>query len=532
MVFKKPYAFLIKHFKLIHLILGILTAYLTYKTTALVGFFREYASTGIIPYANNLASNYINFFMYGATVLVLIITIIVYILLHRKEKKTTIYAVTVGYYLALFILLTVGFNILGTIERELIKTETIRLYRDLSLIVYLPQYFFLLFTLFRGIGFDIKKFNFSEDLNKMEIEERDAEEVEVVVPKNTYKIERVIRRFIREFNYYVKENTFIFICICVFIIIGITTAIFMNMKVYNEKIKVGEPFVYKGFTLTNLDSIVTNMDIDGEILVKDKYYLIVTFNVKVNRGGELNKDDFRLLVGKDIHYPIYNKKEHFIDCGTPYGGEKLLAGMNKDYIFVFELEKNMVLNSYQLRIVNNLTFNVGEIIPSYKDLILKPTRIDKIKKDGNFKLNEKIDFKKSNLKNSSLIVKSYSITDSYIYKYEYCDNLNRCTPMQMPIHTDSGKKTLLVLDYDLVMEDSYYKESLRNKSDRYMFFSFAKIRYEVNGKEKITKPIDRKKTPENYTDIVLMEVDSEIMQAAKIDLLLRIRNHEYAVTLK
>ena len=44
MILKKPYAFLIKNFRLIHLILTIPLIYITYKTTAVSNFFREYVS--------------------------------------------------------------------------------------------------------------------------------------------------------------------------------------------------------------------------------------------------------------------------------------------------------------------------------------------------------------------------------------------------------------------------------------------------------------------------------------------------------
>ena len=58
MILRRPYAFLIKHFRLIHLILFILFAYITLKANNILSFFKEYINVnGNIEV---IASNYIN----------------------------------------------------------------------------------------------------------------------------------------------------------------------------------------------------------------------------------------------------------------------------------------------------------------------------------------------------------------------------------------------------------------------------------------------------------------------------------------
>ena len=42
MVFRRPYAFLIKYFRLIHIILFILFAYITFKANSILTFFKDY----------------------------------------------------------------------------------------------------------------------------------------------------------------------------------------------------------------------------------------------------------------------------------------------------------------------------------------------------------------------------------------------------------------------------------------------------------------------------------------------------------
>ena len=59
-VLKKPYAFLIKHFKLIHLLLCIPLVYLIIRTGAIATFLNSYVSANYFTTETNLAGTYIN----------------------------------------------------------------------------------------------------------------------------------------------------------------------------------------------------------------------------------------------------------------------------------------------------------------------------------------------------------------------------------------------------------------------------------------------------------------------------------------
>jgi len=74
MVLKKPYAFIIKHFRAIHLLLLIPIFYLIIKTRAIFYFFNSYVSYGysinFSEVLTNISSEYINILMYIAFLLV------------------------------------------------------------------------------------------------------------------------------------------------------------------------------------------------------------------------------------------------------------------------------------------------------------------------------------------------------------------------------------------------------------------------------------------------------------------------------
>ena len=100
MIIKKPYAFMLKHFRLIHLLLLIPMIFLVTQTRGIISFFGEYvannytlaASTDVL---SSLASNYINIFMYLAVIIILAVFVTLSILLQRKEKPVRFYNISI-----------------------------------------------------------------------------------------------------------------------------------------------------------------------------------------------------------------------------------------------------------------------------------------------------------------------------------------------------------------------------------------------------------------------------------------------------
>ncbi len=534
MVFKKPYAFLIKHFKAIHLVIVGLLVYLAFRIFRIVRFFSEFASSGYYTSASNIAGSYINLFMYFAVILVLCISIFVYMLMKNKKKDTKLYVGLIAYYIFIFVLLSVSFGILQGLEKDVVDAQVARLYRDLSLLFSLPQYFFIIVTAMRGLGFNLKKFNFQLDLKEMEIEATDDEEIELTVGVETYKAKRTLRRFIREFKYYFLENTFIFICIVSIIGIIVGTGIFMNVNVYNKVYKQNAVFTYKTFNLKVNNSYITNTDFRGNELIKDKYYLVVNMNIlnKSTAANALELTDFRLKVNKDNIYPTKSKIEYFADLGTPYKEDKLKGGSDGNYILIFELDKNALRNNYTIDILESINYNVGDIKANYKRVKVVPEDISKVKQMGTFKQQDEISFKDSMLKESSLKITNYNITNVYKYNYDFCINedCRNSVGIVTPKYTKSSNTILLVLDYELKLDDTtYYYKS--NKSANAFFSQFAKVEYSQKGGETVTLDTENV-TPDELKGKVVLQVSSAIRNADNINLVLTIRNKEYIVKIK
>jgi len=174
MILKKPYAFLIKHFKLIHGVLAVLYVYLAFKTSSLLNYYNAFISRTV---GSSNAINYVSKFPFFIIILTYIICITLYILMNYKKKPKLLYAILTLIYIAVFVIISISYGGLNTIYTSVLDSKTTLLYRDLLRIILLFQYISIAFITIRAIGFDIKKFNFSEDIHAMDIDITDDEEV-------------------------------------------------------------------------------------------------------------------------------------------------------------------------------------------------------------------------------------------------------------------------------------------------------------------------------------------------------------------
>ena len=331
MILKKPYAFLIKYFRIIHIILALPIIYLILRTGNIVHFFSDYIDTNYYTNVSNIAGTYINYFMYLSVLLILISGIAIYFLMRKKEKSTIFYFLLILFYLILFVVLGITHSILTGMEITSLEATTALAFRDLSYLFYLPQFLFAAFTIFRGIGFDIKKFNFEVDIKELEITDIDSEEFEFNLNIEDYKIKRNIRRFIREFKYYVRENQFIFTILCAIVIVILGTLIYLNRGVYNKTYRETQILSHNNLSINILNSVVTNRDLSGFEFKDNKHYLVLQLSIE-NRGkipSNFDYNNFFLELENRRVYPILDRAEYFQDYGLPLREDTTLQVVQK-----------------------------------------------------------------------------------------------------------------------------------------------------------------------------------------------------------
>ena len=91
MVLRKPYAFLIKHFRMIHILLGIFMSFLLYKTYAVYKFFNTYLAESKFNVLENISSKYITISMFFSIIIIIGITVVVLWLMNFKKKPVKYY---------------------------------------------------------------------------------------------------------------------------------------------------------------------------------------------------------------------------------------------------------------------------------------------------------------------------------------------------------------------------------------------------------------------------------------------------------
>lgn len=535
MILKKPYAFLIKHFRAIHLLLLVPIAYLISKTFRVVSFFRTYVSNNYTTNIINIAAEHISFYMYLAVLVIIGAVLAIYYLMRQKKKSTKLYFFTLLYYIGLFVLIGVTYSILSNMEHNLITAQTARAYRDVSVVLCLPQYFFFIYTLLRGIGFDIKKFDFAGDLKDLEITDIDNEEFEFSLNVEGYKAKRTFRRFLRETKYYILENTFIFTCILAVFVIFIGTALYLNYGVYNKTYHMSDKMTHNYFNIQITDSIITNLGLDGNVITEGKYYLALQLQIenRTNYSQELDYTNFRLVLnGKNI-YPTLDRGEFFIDYGIPYKQEKIKSKTKDYYVLVYEIDEAELTNEYTIKILESIDYKVGEIAAKYKNIVLNPPKVNEIKEEEVLTTDKIANLRKSTLGLTTFKVNSYQFRNSYTYDYDYCYSETRCTKLKDKITTNlTGtieKTTLLILGMEYSLDEgSIFKSVIR--TDEEFFNQFFSLRYQNSGKTKIVSLTNR--TTKNMTDTLAFETREEVVNADVIDLLLTVRNHRYVFKLK
>lgn len=348
MILRRPYAFLIKHFRLIHLILFALLAVITYNASTVLNFFKDYITAN--GNMEILSSNYINVFIYIAPIIIIGLSILIFYLMKYKDKPRLYYIILIiisvlctGVYTYLYL------NI-RSLETTTVSARIIRLYRDIARSNFYVLFVMCIPTLIRGLGFDIKKFNFSKDLKELNLNEEDSAEVEVSIDVSSNSLKRTGRRTLRELKYYYVENKF-FINIILGTLIFILIMVFpFNKYVVNRNLKEGEVLGTSAFNIKVTDSYLT----DRKRISKDNSYIILKVSVigKINKYS-LDLDHF-VLEGKNNKYvPSQKFYLYFNDIGTGYRNNILDTTSYKDYILVFNINNIDKDSNFIFRYVDN-----------------------------------------------------------------------------------------------------------------------------------------------------------------------------------
>lgn len=531
MIIKKPYAFLIKHFRIIHLMLTILILFIMFKTNSIVKFFNDYVKNGYYTYYNNMSSKFINFYMFIAIILIILLAAFIYLLMRWKKKSRLFYVSLCIFYFLLFIGFLVYFNLFVTILNKSLSIKAIRAYRDVSILMYLPQYIFLVIAIIRAIGFDIKKFDFKKDLEELDIAEEDQEEIEVTFGQNTYKYKRKARRIWREIKFYAIENKFFFAAICGVFTLVLAFVIYINVS-FNKSYKESQFFTIDGVIFKVMESYVTDVGYNGSVINKDNKYFVIKVSMENTNQTRVNlsTESLRLVLDDEYYFPNYTKSDYFRDLGEGYYKNTLYPAEKYEFLIVYEVPLNKEYDDIYFRMIDNVSLIKGEITSSHKDVKLRPINIMKNNSREEYNVGDAISLENSTLYNSELVVKSSDIRDVFEESYTYC--IKECYTGRKIIQADTlgrNDRTILRLDIELDLDEDLYVNKFLTSNTNFISM-FGSVSYILEGKEK-TASITIKTLENIETDKVYIEVPTEIRRAISKKLKINIRNREYVINL-
>jgi len=502
-VFKSPYGFLIKHFKLIHLILTGLFIFLAVKVNSILNYYNDFIS-GTVGKLN--AIEYVTSYYIIVVILIVIISLISYALLRYKDKPRKLYLVLIAFVLITALIINMSYGGLEKIYISVLETKTLRLYRDILRILTIFQYISIGVVLVRGLGFDIKKFNFVEDLHELNMVDADSEEIELTI-SSTNVLQRKFNRNIRELKYYYLENRiFILIIIFIILLVGAGTY-FFDREVINKVYTQGERVKTDLFQFLVMDTYVTNHDYKGNVIIDDNFSFVV-LKVRIspfNKGNKFNTSNLILNAGnKDYSVYKYNG-DIFKDLGEVYSNQKLVNV--KDYLFVFKVDKN---NINKKMVVSYVGDKKVSLIPKY---------LDSDNNYLNYSLGDNIDFSKTVFGNGYFKIENFDVKNEFEHTYNY-EIDGKIFNGKYSISSIRGAILKLKISSNFI-----------NKLDNFSFLNtYSILKYKYNDKE-FTSSFDNK-TPGEYNDGLYLSVDKKMIDAQEIWFEINIRNKVYKYSIK
>ena len=501
MILRKPYAMLIKYFKLIHIIMFFFFAYLVFVIRKIYLFFSEYVKTSNFTYFEDMTSRYIPIIVFFMIILILGLAIGVFLLMRKKDKPVLFYKLLITYCVILLAVFIYFFAFFKSLDSTVYEPLRIVVNRDIILFLYIINFFFVGFSFIRGFGFDITKFSFDKDKKELNLEESDSEEYELNVKLEKEDVKNFLNRQKREFKYYLKENALVLSIIAGVIIIGLGISLYLNFFVINKVYKEKEEISISDLVYVVNSSYVTNVDKYGKASGAKNDYLVVNFNI-LNTGssGYLDSQSLRVHIDNEYYYPSSITCDLFDDLGECYKNQQIKSKDNHNYIVVYRIKTEHKKIYMEILKEKGAEYKYSKVLLDYKTRNLT---------EENYKLNETF-----TIKDSSHQINSYEITDKTSYEYQECVE-DKCSNYTKTVSPRIGDITLVLDISDLdKLSDDFLKSAIGLRHEN-------KTIYGNN-----IKLIDR------HDNKVYLSVSNSVKNADKLTLVITTREKKYNILLK
>lgn len=531
MVIKKPYAFLIRNFRLIHAVLFGLLLFIAVQSFGIYTFFSNYVKSHSFYATDGLANSYVPTSIFVVIVVAILVTFLIYYILSKKQKSNRAYLFIFMYCIVLFVYFIYVRSVFVGLEDAQMGIESSRAMRDISIIVMLPQIITLFILLGRTLGFNLKQFDFKKDLEEMEIDVSDNEEIEVSIGNDTYKIARFFRKVLRLSKYFVLENKLFVIGLTSVIVLCVSFVIVSKLNVTKESYSENDLIKASSLHYKVNNSYITQVDKDNIMISYNRYYILVDVSITNNTKSSklITRDTFRLKIGNESFLPSFTYAIKFSDVGDIFSPFELKPGDSVDKIVVFEIKSQDLANEYLFKISNLESYEEND---QFKDIYIKPIYLNESKNKGTYTIPNEIKLNDTLLKDSIVHISSFEFGEKFKeeFVYTFDNNEKKGVYSVIPDSTNKGELIILKIKGNIKIDDSVYMSKyIKYPADFFEQYGVIRYRYQGNYKTVKLKKINVNYNKDNYS---YLEVTKEVSKANKIEFIILIRGVKYTFNLK
>lgn len=521
MILKKPYAFFIKMFKPIHLMLGGVVLYLIFLSNNVLRFLNSFMYSAGNVADEQVIESLISDAFYIIPISMIILFLLLLSIMYKKNKPVVFYFIGIFAFIVVLVINIYSINFLNILVEKIVSVKSIKLIHDLVLINILLESFCLMILFIRGVGIDFKRFDFNSDITQFEISESDKEEFEVSINIDFNERKRKRNEKIRNLKYlYIENKLIINVFVIGFLVLFVLE--FIYFWIFYNKVNV-ENVYYSAdsFDFKVNSTTILNTDFQGNKITED-YLVIVDTDIKSNQYDQrLYLNDFSLKIENYLFKPVKKYFDELVDLGNFYQ-EDVLSVEPSNYLFVFEIPEKYVSGDIYFRYNSG-----GNII----DILLNPKTLGEQESLTETKqITEELIFKEP-LLGVSFKVNTQDLSDQFLINYNYCISKDDCLASKeylKPSIDENYDKTILKLNVD------YNEDNQLDIDSFYEFLSkFGMVSYRIDGKWVSTskfEEITSKKV--NLKNNVYIGLNNNILKADSIKLVFNIRSQRYEYILK
>lgn len=533
MILRKPYKFLIKNFKLIHLIITLLMVYIIYRFNRIINFFDVAISSHVGVVSTNPTASLFDIYIYLSIFFIIVFCLIVMFLLYMKKKSIKLYISTIIIYVIAFVLLAYSYNVMGNMEVKIVDPKILRNVRDFLIVGGIAQVIEIILFGIRSLGLDIKNFNFKDELKEFDIVEADSEEFELNIDVDVNKVHRHVNKGKRFLKYFYVENKYLFFFISSLCICFLCFVFYLGLGVYNKKYTQTDFFTTKDYTMAISNSYVTNLDYKYNKISENKTFVILEITIKTNgtKSKQLNLARPELIVGFNKYHHDIDYYDKFIDIGNAYNYEEIGNEFIK-YLLVYPIDKNDADKPMTFRYTDDTSITSAEA--KMINVIINTRNLDEVKGTKQYKLGDTIDFSSSILGKTKLTIDSEEISNIFKLNYNFCVDNSECynsIEYLKPSILNNYDKTIMKL-YGKIDWDSSVART--KTADLFKFMSlYGKIKYNIEDIYKTDPSLLKnvKSVRLNEENTYYIEAIKEIENASGLQIEFKVRDYIYVYKL-